>query len=408
MSEQETIRAALGYIPAYDRDLWVRIGHTLKAELDDDGFNLWDEWSEQDDSYNNKDAREVWKSIKPNGRVTIDTLFYEARRNGYSGECSRQATNKNEDRQQKRAADNAQQEQQGAKTAAKATAIWKAAQPLGEDHPYLERKQIKPVSTLREIPVSTAKAILRYTPKCKDEPLTGRLIVVPVKVQERLSTLELIDEQGKKTALYGGAKGGGYWAAQPLPEGDGQGVTLPVGEGVATVLSAKQATGYPVVAALSCGNLERVANDMHARYAAATLVLLADLGNGQAKAEHAARSVGGLLAIPDFNGEQPEDATDFNDLAQQCGLEAVRTCIANAKPPAKDQDQDQPSANNALDSDAFKRLAALPPLEYDRCRQAEAERLGVRVGTLDAEVTRLRPQSDTGTESGAAVLFDES
>ncbi|MBA2408336.1 MAG: hypothetical protein H0V62_00650, partial [Gammaproteobacteria bacterium] len=111
---------------------------------------------------------------------------------------------------------------------------------------------------------------------------------------------------------------------------------------------------------------------------------------------------------PDFNGEQPEDATDFNDLAQQCGLEAVRTCIANAKPPAKDQDQDQPSANNALDSDAFKRLAALPPLEYDRCRQAEAERLGVRVGTLDAEVTRLRPQSDTGTESGAAVLFDES
>jgi len=203
MSEQETIRAALGYIPAYDRDLWVRIGHTLKAELDDDGFNLWDEWSEQDDSYNNKDAREVWKSIKPNGRVTIDTLFYEARRNGYSGECSRQATNKNEDRQQKRAADNAQQEQQGAKTAAKATAIWKAAQPLGEDHPYLERKQIKPVSTLREIPVSTAKAILRYTPKCKDEPLTGRLIVVPVKVQERLSTLELIDEQGKKTALYG-------------------------------------------------------------------------------------------------------------------------------------------------------------------------------------------------------------
>lgn len=36
------------------------------------------------------------------------------------------------------------------------------------------------------------------------------------------------------------------------------------------------------------------------------------------------------------------------------------------------------------------RLAALPALEYDRVRQSEAERLGVRVTTLDSEVAKAR------------------
>lgn len=72
------------------------------------------------------------------------------------------------------------------------------------------------------------------------------------------------------------------------------------------------------------------------------------------------------------------------------------------------------SADLAADLDdenaaqTIARLAGLPPLDYDRCRQAEAERLGVRVGTLDSEVARLRPQSDTGADTaGAAVLFEQ-
>ena len=35
-------------------------------------------------------------------------------------------------------------------------------------------------------------------------------------------------------------------------------------------------------------------------------------------------------------------------------------------------------------------LAKLPPLQYDRCREVEAKRLGVRVGTLDREVAKAR------------------
>ena len=51
----------------------------------------------------------------------------------------------------------------------------------------------------------------------------------------------------------------------------------------------------------------------------------------------------------------------------------------------------------------FARLAALSPIEYDRVRIAEAEKLGVRVGTLDEEVLRYRPQDDDARAAGRAL-----
>jgi putative DNA primase/helicase len=134
------------------------------------------------------------------------------------------------------------------------------------------------VATLREIDAGAAAAILGYAPKSGGDLLTGRLLVVPVKQGDRLSTLELIDGDGRKAALAGrGTKAGGYWATERLPDGDGDGLTLLIGEGVATVLSAKEATGHPAIAALSSGNLPAVAKAMRERYPAAALVILADL-----------------------------------------------------------------------------------------------------------------------------------
>jgi phage/plasmid primase-like uncharacterized protein len=218
-----------------------------------------------------------------------------------------------------------------------AQAIWKDAQPIVDDHPYLVKKGVKPVATLREIHIDQARAILGYHPKAKDEPLAGRLLGVPVKISGELSTLELIDEAGRKTALAGGAKAGGYWAAQPPPDSDGEGLRLLIGEGVATVLSAHEATGYPVIAALSASNLKAVAWATRKKYPAATIILLADLVKSTAEPDHnaveAVLAVHGLLAVPDFGEDRSEGATDFNDLHQHCGLEAVRRAISNARVP---------------------------------------------------------------------------
>jgi putative DNA primase/helicase len=214
--------------------------------------------------------------------------------------------------------------------ATKAEQIWTAAGPATVEHPYLKRKQVCPVPTLREIDAVAAANILGYQPKSNGELLAGRLLVAPVTIDGKLSTAELIDETGRKSAIAGGPKNAGYWAAQDMPEGNGTGVTLLIGEGVATVLSAKSATGFMSIAALSCTNLKPVAQAMRDRYPAATLIVMADFGNGQAHAEEAAKCCDAGLAVPDFGADRPEDATDFNDLALHRGAETIRTLIAAA------------------------------------------------------------------------------
>jgi putative DNA primase/helicase len=52
------------------------------------------------------------------------------------------------------------------------------------------------------------------------------------------------------------------------------------------------------------------------------------------------------------------------------------------------------------------RLAALRPLEYDQLRKTEAERLGVRIGTLDEEVEKARGQAGAEVSDAADFLID--
>ena len=68
MTDLSQIREALNFIPADDRDLWLRIGMAIKSELGETGFELWDAWSQQAACYNSRDARDVWKSIRADGR----------------------------------------------------------------------------------------------------------------------------------------------------------------------------------------------------------------------------------------------------------------------------------------------------------------------------------------------------
>ncbi len=60
-------------------------------------------------------------------------------------------------------------------------------------------------------------------------------------------------------------------------------------------------------------------------------------------------------------------------------------------------------STNGVETAEVARLATLPPLDYDRERQLAAERLGVRVGALDAEVARRR--TSAGGVQGGAVEF---
>ncbi len=341
----QRISSALHFIDPSQRDTWVQMGMAVKSELGDTGFDLWENWSRNAESFNDHDARDVWKSIRAEGKVTVGTLFHEAKANGWCDDDLYQRPSAEELAERQRIAaeravkEDAEIARERADTAQNALAILKAATNAPPEHPYLVRKQVLPVATLREIDAGNAATILGYSPRSGGEVLTGCLLVVPVKQGDGLSTLELIDGEGRKTALAGrGSKAGGYWATERLPEGDGTGFILLIGEGVATVLSARQASGHPAIAALSSGNLLAVATVLRSRYPAATLVILADLvkatGRADPHAIEAATAVGGKLAVPDFGSNRPQDATDFNDLMILSGVEAVQRGIENATLPA--------------------------------------------------------------------------
>lgn len=350
INDIDRIREALQFIDASDRDKWVSMGMAIKSELSDTGFGLWEEWSQTAGNFNAKDARDVWKSIRSGGKVSVGTLFYEAKANGWRDDGVHQKPTPEELAERQRvaaklaAAEEAEIILERADTASKAAAILKAATEAKADHPYLVRKQISPVATLREIDAGAAAAILSYAPKSGGELLAGRLLVVPVKQGDSISTLELIDGDKRKAALAGrGSKVGGYWATERLPGGSGAGLRLLIGEGVATVLSASAATGYPGIAALSSVNLPAVVKAIRERYPSAVLVILADLvkatGEPDPHAVDTAQLAGGLLATPSFGTDRDPAMTDFNDMAVICGQEAVAQAIATAAAPARKEHQ---------------------------------------------------------------------
>jgi putative DNA primase/helicase len=325
----ERISSALNFIDPNDREVWLTMGMAIKSELGEDGLDTWLDWSKAGTSFNTKDAQGVWKSIRPHGAVTIGSLFHQARTNGWIDDGKRPSREQLAKLRAVSAARAREEElaieRERAETLQKAKAILSDATPV-ETHSYLERKQVKPISTLKTIDADRAKELLGYTPQASSEPLEGQLLVVPVVRDSSLSTLELIDERGRKTALAGrGTRTGGYWATNKL-----EGGTILIGEGVATVLSAHQATGFSGVAALSADNLPKVIQTIRERFNDAELIILADLdksGSPHPKAVQASEF--GRLAVPVFEDRQPEQ-TDFNDMHVAYGLDAVKAAICKA------------------------------------------------------------------------------
>src|SRR5262249_41216189 len=154
---------------------------------------------------------------------------------------------------------------------------------VGPEHPYLVRKHLEPMNTLRELDALELRALLGYTPAREEEPLTGRVLIVPVW-NGSISTLELIDEHGRKSSLAGGVKKGGYWMTAPTLVPANESSVILIAEGMATALSASRATEWFAVAALSSGNLGQVAQSLRERYPDADLIVLGELGSGEALA----------------------------------------------------------------------------------------------------------------------------
>nr|WP_231867090.1 DUF927 domain-containing protein [Aeromonas enteropelogenes] len=216
-----------------------------------------------------------------------------------------------------------QAEQQRRKAARRATSI--SADIKQGISPYLERKALSGLPmplTQRVIAVGE----LTYQP--------GSLVVPLWDEAGGLVNVQLINTDGDKRYLPGGQKAGAFHRI------DG-GELVAVVEGYASGLSVQAATGATVYCAMDAGNLLAIAQIARRQHPEARLLLCGDndegtKGNpGKAKAENAAATVGGLLALPSVAG-------DWNDYHQAHGLTATKEAIMSASAtPTPNQPQDQ-------------------------------------------------------------------
>ncbi|MGF6634282.1 DUF927 domain-containing protein [Paraburkholderia sp. MM6662-R1] len=391
MDEQQRIEAALAAIPPdIEREQWWRIGAALKHELGDGGFDAFDLWSRGGASYSVADVRDTWRSLSTDGRITIGTLYGIAKHYGF--QLSNHAApavdvavieRRRADRAARAEKAEAERLTRARAAATLAFAVLAKSSPARDDHPYLIRKGLTAPATLRELDIKHLTALLNYPPKQGDVPLTARVLLVRIETADGVTSLEMIDGDGRKTALSGGTKAGAYWlASQP-----GDAVhRIAIAEGVASALTHQQLYGTDLaVAALSAGNLPKVAEAMRAAYPQAVILIHGEIGNGAGKALEAAQSVGGALVIPDFGDDRPDDATDINDLFVLRGAEVARACVDSAQAVELAGEMDRGSAS-------FPRIEERPCWRvYDAWEEIDGRRMkpgvywhGVKLGKGDA------------------------
>lgn len=259
--------------------------------------------------------------------------------------------------------------------ARRAAAIWDAAEPATERHPYLRRKGIKPHGT----------RVIRFG------DCAGWLAVPMYDASGKLWNMERIapekprDGGPDKKGLFHGKRTGCFYLIGTVENAR----ALLICEGFATGASLHEATGLPVAVAFNAGNLRAVAEALRGKYPDLTLVICGDddfrtPGNpGRTKAQAAALAVGAVAVFPEF-AERKEGQTDFNDLHVAEGLDAVKRIIdaalANGAPAAANhvaklltlaRDGNAAEFWRALKSEALESLRRLrdeAPSDYEAFR----------------------------------------
>ncbi|MCF5803354.1 toprim domain-containing protein [Pseudomonas tremae] len=224
-----------------------------------------------------------------------------------------------------------------ADAAERANAQWEAAAIATDDHPYLKRKVVK-AHGLRvgpwqftneetgEIFTLTENALL--VPLCdKSRKIHSLQGIFPAKI------LGKGEGARDKDFTKGGRKAGLFHVIGKPQLVDGRAVFV-LAEGYATGATIHEITGHCVLVCFDAGNLLPVAEAIRANKADAIIVMAADndqwtttpvANPGVHFATRAAAAVGGLLAVPLFSSDDPDQPTDFNDLRCLDGVDAVRS-----------------------------------------------------------------------------------
>lgn len=165
-----------------------------------------------------------------------------------------------------------EREERQAKAAMTARQRLEQAVPADRGHPYLIRKRIGPERLWQG---------------------GGRLLVPTTDAEGNLWNLQAIGPDGAKRFLAGGRIKGTFWHCGKAVD------RVVIGEGMATCAAVRRATGLPVIAALTAGNLPDIAATVRAKRPDLQLIIAADDDEAGMKAARiASQLTGALIALP--------------------------------------------------------------------------------------------------------------
>jgi hypothetical protein len=320
--------------PDLPRDEWVRAGMAAQsAGLDFDAFN---DWSAQAGNYDERDARDTWRSFKPGKGVGAGTLFKLAAENGWR---------MGGDKPQRKAP--AKQTEQPRKPAPGMSAadVWSRGEAATNSHAYIVAKGAAgvPLDALRVVPMGDSLRIA-------GQAVAGFLMVPAYAPDGEMQSAQFIPPPGagKKVNLPGASMAGATFTVGELVPG---GVAYIV-EGIGAAWSCWQATGAAAVVSFGAGNMGKVAKAIRERDPSARLVLVPDTGKEQDAQKIAAEIGAAVAAMP----EGEANNFDANDLAQRDGRDVLALLLESATEPPK------PAPRYKLLGSAD--LHALPPLAW--------------------------------------------
>ena len=242
------------------------------------------------------------KGIKENWRYDISGLDLDDEKRSYFN--SEEYIKKCEAQRKK---NDAARRARQAECSEKARALWPTLPFADGNHPYLQRKNVKPYS-------------VRFNTH-------DHSLAVPIlNINGLVISIQWIpaDEGHHKTFYEGASLEGGFFSWRVLElEHDYNGIIM-LGEGYATMAKLYELTGYPIVAAMSCHRLGEVAEIIHSAYPQAKIIMAADNdwetaqkigknpGVSYAKAVGDKKLAVGMI-VPDF--QQNEHGSDWDDFA---------------------------------------------------------------------------------------------
>jgi putative DNA primase/helicase len=365
----DLLREAMGFIdPNIGHDERARVAFAGYDALGDAFGAIFLDWAGQRSKPDAAKDRSTWRSARKPGAVRVGTLLRLAQEGGFKFPEADSATPAPDpaalaaataEREAKRQADEAAYRAVADKVAELARRLWDGASEQGHS-PYLTRKGVQGHG-------------VRYQ-------ADGTLLVPVRNAAGALQSLQTIapekpsDGKPEKRFLRDGRKAGlWHWigqapAARAEPSADACTVNafpvLLLAEGYATGASVHEATGYPLAVCFDAGNLAAVAKVLRALYPAALLVMCGDddlatqartgENPGRKKATAAARATntdtGRAVAV--FPAALPDGGSDFNDMHQHAGLDAVRACVLAAIDAARE------SASEGMSNDT-----TCPPID---------------------------------------------